>query len=147
MAPFTDAAAPIDPTNFSTTVHLVLHLRRRWRSALDLTLRDRSNGKITLDDYMRAMWGKGRAIADARARLAGSLRRPRISRRVLRQVVEGREVADYARLLLRAGLVLRKRSPGAAWIGPANLIDASGTISNLMPWGSPRSTPGSIRET
>ena len=25
-------------------------------SALDLTLRDRSNGKVTLDDFMRAMW-------------------------------------------------------------------------------------------
>ena len=31
--------------------------------------------------------------------------------------VEGHEVVDYARLLECAGLVLRKRAPGRAWLG------------------------------
>ena len=33
--------------------------------------------------------------------------------------VQGREVVDYAPLLARAGMILRKRSPGRSWIGDA----------------------------
>ena len=33
--------------------------------------------------------------------------------------------------------MLRKRSPGAAWLGATNLIDVNGNIMNLVPWGSP----------
>ena len=51
--------------------------------------------------------------------------------------IEGREVADYARLLLPAGYVMRKRNAGAAWLGPVNQLDASGNINSLLPWGSP----------
>jgi predicted metalloprotease with PDZ domain len=151
MAPFTDAARAVDTTNFSTTFISYYTYGSAIALALDLSLRDRSNGKISLDDYMRAMWrvhgkpggpepglvGKPYTLADARARLSEVSGDRAFADEFFDKYVEGREVADYARLLLRAGLVLRKRSPGAAWIGPANLIDASGTINNLMPWGSP----------
>ena len=151
LAPFTDAARAVDNTNFSTTFISYYTYGSAIALALDLSLRDRSNGTISLDDYMRAMWrvhgkpggpepglvGKPYTLADARARLAEVSGDRAFADEFFDKYVEGREVADYTRLLLRAGIVLRKRSPGAAWIGPANLIDASGTINNLMPWGSP----------
>ena len=101
------------------------------RSALDLSLRDRSNGKLSLDDYMQAMWrvhgkpggpqpglvAKPYTLADARARLAEVSGDRAFADEFFDKYVEGRDVADYARLLLRAGYVLRKRNPGAAWLG------------------------------
>jgi predicted metalloprotease with PDZ domain len=151
MAPFTDAARAVDKTNFSTTFISYYTYGSAVALALDLSLRDRSNGKISLDDYMRAMWrvhgkpggpepglvAKPYTLADARARLAEVSGDRAFADEFFDKYVEGREVADYARLLLRAGFVFRKRSPGAAWIGPPNLVDGSGTINNLLPWGSP----------
>ena len=151
MAPFTDAARSVDRTNFSTTFISYYTYGSAVALALDLSLRDRSNGKLSLDDYMRAMWrvhgkpggrqpglvAKPYTLADARARLAEVSGDRAFADAFFDKYVEGRDVADYARLLLRAGYVLRKRNAGGAWIGPANLVDASGTINNLMPWGSP----------
>ncbi len=118
---------------------------------MDLSLRDKSNGKITLDDYMRAMWAahgkpggpqpglvaKPYTLADARARLAEVSGDRAFADEFFDKYVEGRDAIDYARLLLRAGYVLRKRSPGAAWLGATNLIDVNGNLTNLVPWGSP----------
>ena len=56
MAPFVDAARAVDRTNFSTTFISYYTYGGAIALALDLTLRDRSNGQITLDDFMRAMW-------------------------------------------------------------------------------------------
>ena len=42
--------------------------------------------------------------------------------------VEGREAADYAKLLARAGLVLRKRNPGRAWWGDVAFDGRSGVV-------------------
>jgi predicted metalloprotease with PDZ domain len=151
MAPFTDAARSVDRTNFSTTFISYYTYGSAVALALDLSLRDRSNGKISLDDYMRAMWrvhgkpggpqpglvAKPYTLADARARLADVSGDRAFADAFFDKYIEGREVADYARLLLRAGYVLRKRNANGAWIGPANLVDSSGTINNLMPWGSP----------
>jgi predicted metalloprotease with PDZ domain len=151
MAPFTDAASAIDKTNLSTTFTSYYTYGSAIALALDLSLRDRSNGKISLDDYMQAMWrvhgkpggpqaglvGKPYTLADARARLAEVCGDRAFADEFFDKYVEGREVADYARLLLRAGYLLRKRSPGAAWLGPANLVGSNGTINNLLPWGSP----------
>ena len=41
--------------------------------------------------------------------------------------MHGRDVLDYAPLLARAGLILRKRVPGRPWIGPLWLDAANGT--------------------
>ena len=40
--------------------------------------------------------------------------------------IQGHEVADYGPLLARAGLVMRKRNPGAATVGPAQLTFSGG---------------------
>jgi predicted metalloprotease with PDZ domain len=149
-APFTDAARSVDRTNFSTTWISYYTYGDAVALALDLSLRDRSNGKLSLDDYMRAMWrvhgkpggaqpglvAKPYTLKDARERLAEVSGDRAFADTFFDKYVEGREVVDYARLLSRAGFVYRKRNPGAAWIGNAN-IDGSGTITNLVAWGSP----------
>ena len=131
MAPFTDAARAVDKTNFSTTFISYYTYGAAVALALDLSLRDRSNGKLSLDDYMQAMWrvhgkpggsqpglvAKPYTLADARARLAEVSGDRAFADEFFDKYVEGRDVADYARLLLRAGYVLRKRNPGAAWLG------------------------------
>jgi len=150
MAPFTDGARSLDRNNFSTTFISYYTYGAAVALALDLSLRGRSNGKLSLDDYMRAMWrvhgkpggpepglvAKPYTLKDARDRLAETSGDRAFADEFFDKYIEGREVPDYARLLQRAGYVCRKRSPGAPWIGLTNL-DGSGTISSLVPWGSP----------
>jgi predicted metalloprotease with PDZ domain len=149
-APFTDAARSVDRTNSSTTWISYYTYGEAVALALDLSLRDRSNGKLSLDDYMRAMWrvhgkpggpqpglvAQPYTLKDARDRLAEVSGDRAFADMFFNKFVEGREVVDYARLLARAGFIYRKRNPGAAWIGNAS-IDGSGAITNLVPWGSP----------
>src|SRR5260370_40674918 len=56
LAPFVDAAQPIDPTNLNVTFISYYTYGGAVALGLDLTLRDRTNGTVTLDDFMRAMW-------------------------------------------------------------------------------------------
>ena len=53
--------------------------------------------------------------------------------------VEGRELVDYGKLLGRAGLVLRKRSPGKAFAGQVSLQPGGSAlrVNGLVPWESP----------
>ena len=150
MAPFTDAARSVDKTNFSTTFISYYPYGSAIALGLDLTLRDRSNGKISLDDYMRAMWrvhgqpggaqpglvARPYTLKDARDRLAEISGDRAFADSFFDKFVEGREMVDYAPLLRRAGFLFRKRNPGGAWIGEVP-IDANGTIANLVPWGTP----------
>jgi predicted metalloprotease with PDZ domain len=154
MAPFTDAARAVDKTNLATTFLSYYTYGAAVALALDLSLRDRSNGKLSLDDYMQALWrvhGKPAAsqpglvakpytLADARARLAEVSGDRAFADEFFDKYVEGRDVADYARLLLRAGYVLKKRNPGVAWLG--SIADSNGAINNLTAWGSPAFAAG-----
>ena len=85
---------------------------------LDLSLRARTDHKVTLDDYMRRLWQEfGRAAPPIEGAVARPYTLPDL-RRVLADVsgdrafadeffdrfVQGREVVDYAPLLARAGL-------------------------------------------
>ena len=149
MAPFTDAARANDPTNFGYSFINYYPYGSALALALDLSLRQRSGGKVTLDDYMRGMWrvhGKPAAapgyverpytLADARARLAEVADRA-FADDFFSRYIEGREVPDYAKLLDAAGVTVRPRSTDA-WTGAA--IDASGRVTALrgtIDWGSP----------
>jgi predicted metalloprotease with PDZ domain len=142
MAAFTDGSDVLDRTNWAATYISYYEFGGAIALALDLTLRDRSAGKVTLDDYMRAMWrvhGKpgGRlpgyvdrpyTRADAEARLAEVSGDPRFARDFFARYVEGREAADYTKLLARAGLVLRRRNPGRAWWGDIALDSRGGMV-------------------
>lgn len=144
MAPFTDGGRPIDRTNWTNTVISYYPFGGAIALGLDLTLRARSNGRITLDDYMRAMWrvhgkpGGSRegyvdhpySLDDARARLKEVSGDASFAQEFFARYVEGHEVVDYARLLAPAGLVLRKRSPGLAWFGDLQ-FDSRGGVARL----------------
>src|SRR4029077_16148737 len=56
MAAFTDAGVSIDETNFSNTFISYYTYGAAIAAALDFSLRERSGGKRSLDDFMRAMW-------------------------------------------------------------------------------------------
>jgi predicted metalloprotease with PDZ domain len=71
MAPFTDRGLAGDRTNFSNTYISYYPFGGAIALGLDLTLRERSDGRITLDDFMRAMWrahGKPAAPRPTRTR-------------------------------------------------------------------------------
>jgi predicted metalloprotease with PDZ domain len=136
MAPFIDGARAADRTNFDRTVISYYPYGGAIALALDLTLRERSNGRVSLDDFMRAMWrvhgkpggsregyvDKPYSLADAEARLAEVSGDRAFARDFFARYIAGHDVADYARLLEGAGFVLRRRAPGRAWLG--NLLDA-----------------------
>ena len=153
MAAFTDGGRPIDRTNFSNTVTSYYPFGGAIALALDLTLRGRPGGRVTLDDYMRAMWvayGKPGGtregyvdhpytIADAEAKLAEVSGDRAFARDFFARYIQGHEVADYARLLAQAGLALRKQFPGHASWGIIQLDARSGAvrIAAATPPGSP----------
>ena len=144
MAPFIDAGRPLDRTNWSNTVLSYYTFGAAIATAMDLSLRERSDGKVTLDDFMRAMWQKhGRpggaregyvdrpyTIADAEERLAEVSDRA-FARDFFSRYIEGREAADYTRLLDRAGFALRKRDAGRAWWGDVRM-DARGDGAHIV---------------
>ncbi len=155
LAPFRDAAASIDRTNFSNTFISYYTYGSAIALALDLSLRERSDGRLSLDDYMRAMWRKyGKpggpqpglvanpyTLADARATLAEVAGDTAFAGAFFDKYIEGREVADYARLLRQAGIVLRKRNPGVAWLGALGL-DAAGRVMSLVQPNTPAIAAG-----
>ena len=160
FAQFVDAAVWPEPTNFDNHFVSYYDWGSVIALGLDLSLRARSDHAVTLDDYMRRMWQEfGRVTAHPD--VAGSLGTPappaegvvarpygvQDLRRVLADVsgdrafaddffdrfIHGRDVADYAALLARAGLVLRKRSPGRPWIGDVSLDFTNGTARINVP--------------
>jgi predicted metalloprotease with PDZ domain len=107
---------------------------------MDLTLRDRSDGKVSLDDFMRAMWktyGKPGGtrpgyvdhpytIADAEATLADVSGDRAFAHDFFSRYIQGHDIADYTTLLARAGFTVRKRSAGRAWLGDLRLESRNG---------------------
>jgi predicted metalloprotease with PDZ domain len=142
MAPFVDAAAAIDRTNFDNTFISYYTWGEAIALGLDLTLRERTGGRVTLDTFMRAMWerfGKpgGRepgyvdrpyTITDARAVLAQVAGNAAFADDFFARYIQGHEVADYTRLLANAGLVVRARAPESGYAGPLRLQDAPGGV-------------------
>ncbi len=152
MAPFVDAATSMDRTNFDNTFISYYTWGESIALGLDLSLRQRSDGRITLDDFMRAMWqqfGKpgGRApgyvdrpytMADAKAVLASVAGDRAFADDFFARYIQGHEVPDYARLLAAAGLVLRPHAPQSGFVGDLRLQDAPGgvRITASVPVGS-----------
>jgi predicted metalloprotease with PDZ domain len=148
MAPFIDGGRSIDRTNWSTTVISYYPYGGAIALALDLTLRDRTDGRVSLDDFMRAMWtrfgkpGGSRegyvdhpyTIADAEATLASVSGDKAFARDFFARYIQGHEVADYGHLLSRAGFAMRKRHPGRAWLGDLRLQSRDGwRMASLVP--------------
>jgi predicted metalloprotease with PDZ domain len=162
FAPFVDAATAIDRTPFENTFISYY----TWGSAiglgLDLTLRDRSDGRVTLDHYMRALWERfGRpggqrpgyvdqpyTLADLQETLAAVSGDAAFAAEFFGKYIAGREVVDYARLLARAGFVLRPTAGGRGFAGDLRLQDGPGgaRVTGQVPFGSPAYAAGLHRD-
>jgi len=153
LAPFVDAAASIDRTAWPNLFISYYTYGQAIGLGLDLSLRDRSNGKVTGDDYMRGLWAQfGRpgqkepgkvstsySIDGLKESLAKTSGDRGFANDFFTKYIEGRELVDYTRLLARAGLVVRKRAAGRAFAGQASLTPAGSAlrVAALVPWDSP----------
>jgi predicted metalloprotease with PDZ domain len=129
LAPFVDAAAAIDRTSWDNTFISYYTWGAALGLALDLSLREQKAGQTTLDTYMRAMWTRfgrpGQKVAghvatpytmDDLETVLGELTTKQFARTFFASFIQGHEVADYGPLLEQAGLVLRKRNAGRAYL-------------------------------
>ena len=162
MAPFWDAATSADPTNLDNTFVSYYTWGAAIAAGLDLALRDRSDGRITLDDYMRALWvtfGKPAAgaigsiarpytMADLTATLGKVAGDQAFADAFFARYIEGREAIDYAPLLARAGFLLRPVAPGRAFAGAFPLQDSprGARVAGIVPYGSPAYAAGLDRD-
>ena len=161
-AAFVDAATAIDRTDFDSTFISYYTWGQALGLGLDLTLRTRSNGRISLDDYMRTLWqrhGKpgGRApgyvdkpytMTDLRQALAEVSGDAAFAADFFARFIQGRDVMDYAALLRRAGFVLRPLPGSGAYVGNVRLDSTSGgvRVASAAPLGSPLFDAGIDRE-
>jgi predicted metalloprotease with PDZ domain len=153
LAPFTDAAVSIDRTAWGNVFISYYTYGSAIAMGLDLSLRDRTDGKLTLDSYMRALWRKfGRSsnqtpglvpatytIADLESTLAELSGDPPFAKEFFTRYIHGRELVDYPRLLLRAGFLARKIAAGRLWLGDVPLqVGAGGVrVAGEVPFGAP----------
>lgn len=136
LAPFVDAAVSIDRTAWPSLFLSYYTYGEGIGLALDLSLRVRSRGTVTLDDYMRALWaafgrpGQSAAaglvatpytIDDLEAHLGTVAGDAAFAREFFAKYIRGTEVADYRRLFDAAGFVVRPRAGGRPWAGNVNL--------------------------
>jgi predicted metalloprotease with PDZ domain len=161
-AAFADGARWTDPTNGNNTYISYYTWGEAIALGLDLTLRDRTNGRVTLDHFMRAMW---QTSGKPGARLIGYVDRPYTideAKTVLASVsgdamfaddffaryIQGHDVVDYAALLARAGLVMRPAAAGQAYAGRFQLEDAGNgaRVVGLVTAGSPAYKAGLDRD-
>lgn len=152
-APFADAATSIDRTDFSRTFISYYDFGAAVALALDLSIRQRTAGATTLDDFMRLMWqrfgrtaenragyvGRPYTLTDLRDALAEVVKDRAFANEFFDKFVEGREAADYAALLATAGYSLHLRFPDRGWIGNVPTREAGGALSvtGLAQFGTP----------
>ena len=161
QAPFTDSAAAIDRTSFDNTFISYYTWGEAIGLALDLSLRDRTSGKATLDRFMRTMWdrfgkpggepgyvNKPYTIDDAKAALGSVAGSPEFAQQFFAKYIQGHDAADYTALLARAGLVVRPINPGAAYAGGLQLQTGSDgvRVATDVPFDSSAFAAGLERE-
>jgi predicted metalloprotease with PDZ domain len=129
--PFNDNAQSIDMRDANRTFISYYTYGAAIAFGLDLTLRERSSGKTSLDDYMRLLWtrfgkpggpaaglvGKPYSLKDIRDALADLTGDRAFANDFFERYIEGREVVNYAKLLEAAGFAIRPARPGVGWIG------------------------------
>jgi predicted metalloprotease with PDZ domain len=163
IAPFVDAASAIDRTNWDNTFISYYTFGAAIGLAMDLSLRDTSNGRTTLDTFLQAVWthfGRpGQKVPglvatpyttdDLKNVLAEVSGDASLADTFFRKFIQGREAVDYGPLLQRAGLLLRKRHPDRAYLGAATLSFQGGggaRVSEAVPFGSALYKAGADRD-
>ncbi len=153
-APFADAGVSIDANDRARTFISYYTYGAAIALGLDLSLRELSNGKTTLDDFMRMMWrdfGKPGGTApglvdrpytlrDLRTELTTLTGNKKFADDFFDKYVEGREVVDYARLFKLAGYELRG-SNKAGWAGSVTVQTVNGGLLVGMSGGRGGGTP------
>jgi predicted metalloprotease with PDZ domain len=141
-APFSDAGVANDVDDRSRTFISYYVHGAAIALALDLTLRERSGGRLSLDDYMRQLWlefgrtegaapgyvARPYSLADARRALAAASDDPAFADAFFDRYVEGRDAPEYGRLLALAGYELRPAAPGRASMGAVQVQEDRGTL-------------------
>lgn len=141
-APFSDAATSVDMRDANRTFISYYTYGSAIALGLDLTLRERTGGKLSLDDYMRLLWtrfgkpggpapglvAKPYSLQDLRDALADLSGDRTFANDYFGRYIEGREVVDYAKLLEAAGYTLRPLRPGVAWIGNVAVQQGAGGL-------------------
>ena len=147
LAPFVDAAAAIDRTNWGNTFISYYTFGGALGLGFDLAIREHTGGRASLDDFMRAMWkahglpGGSRpgyvdhpyAVADIRARLAEVTGDRAFADDLITRYVEGHDVMDYTRLFGLAGFVMRHARPGGASLGPLAFDRGASSLRIVAP--------------
>jgi predicted metalloprotease with PDZ domain len=156
-AAFSDAARSVDPTDQSRSFISYYTYGSVIAMGLDLTLRVRSNGTKSLDDFMRLLWqrhgkpggpapglvARPYSLSDLRAILAEVAGDRAFADSFFDRYVEGREVLDYAPLLDRAGFRLVPLGGSRAWTGvqvsqrPDGVLVGGAPGRALVPFGTP----------
>jgi predicted metalloprotease with PDZ domain len=131
-APFADGAGTfVDATDANRTFLSYYTYGAGIALAMDLSIRELSHGKLSLDDYMHLLWLKhgkpgGHApgivdkpytLKDLRDHLAELTGNRKFADDFFDKYVEGREAPDYAHLLSLAGYTLKMANSGKGWIG------------------------------
>ncbi|MCF0055675.1 M61 family metallopeptidase [Dyadobacter sp. CY356] len=120
MAVFVDAGVAVDKTNYPNTYTSYYPYGASIALALELELLNR---KLTLDDYMKAVWiklGKPETpylISDLQAVLESVTGDKAFAAGFFKKYIYGHESYDYAPLLQKAGFFLKKQFEGQAWMG------------------------------
>ena len=120
-AVFVDAGVSIDRTNYANMYSSYYPYGGATALALDLTLRTKY--QLTLDDYMTALWkrfGKTEiayTVPGLEEVLADVTHDKAFAADFFTRYINGHESFDYAPLLEKAGLRLKKQNPGKAWLG------------------------------
>jgi len=120
MAVFVDAGVAVDKTNYPNTYTSYYPYGASIALALELELLNR---KLSLDDYMKAVWlklGKPEtpyAISDLQQILENVTGSKTFAAGFFKKYVYGHESYDYAPFLQKAGMFLKKESEGKAWLG------------------------------
>jgi predicted metalloprotease with PDZ domain len=152
LAPFVDAATAVDRTAFDNTYVSYYTWGAGIALGLDLSLRTRTQGRVTLDHFMRELWtrygrpggphpglvAKPYTMDDLQSTLASVSGDEAFAREFFRRYIEGHEVVDYAALLGAAGIALRPLAPGQPSVGPVRLLDSpSGVrVATAVAFGS-----------
>ncbi len=118
-AVFVDAGVSIDRTNYPNMFTSYYTYGAAVALALDLELRQRNQ---SLDTYMQAVWqrfGKPEQpyTVDGLQGVLASLTSADFARSFFSQYIYGHDAIDYASLLAKAGLTIKKAQEGKAWLG------------------------------
>ena len=142
-AVFFDGGASSDPTNTSNTFISYYTYGQAVALGTDLAIRAQFPGK-SLDDWMRAMWRehpdtqKPYTLDDLQQTLA-SVTSKEFAADLFTNHIYGKEPLDYAKLLARAGILLRDATEPKVYIGPQSFTftDAGADIAGTTLRGSP----------